>query len=145
MVLQTQIFFRLEKSGSANPDCFSVSIKVVDQKNRWVYTINYLFSICKTTFQEPLLQKTCKKVHLQGPCSLRPCSSRPYCFHPTQTKLTKKENVKYVMYVMYVIYVTSVFLLSLWQRLFIFRTYIFHRHKQPIFKEILLDDTPRVW
>ena len=29
-----------EKSGSANSDFFSGSRKVVDQKNRWVYTIN---------------------------------------------------------------------------------------------------------
>jgi hypothetical protein len=29
-----------EKNGSANLDCFSGSREVVDQKKRWVYTIN---------------------------------------------------------------------------------------------------------
>ena len=57
VVLQTWIFFRLEKSGSANLDFFSGwrkvvlqtwiffsgSRKVVYQKKRWVYTINPAF------------------------------------------------------------------------------------------------------
>jgi hypothetical protein len=34
----------LVKSGSTNSDVFSASRKVVDQKNRWVYTINPPFS-----------------------------------------------------------------------------------------------------
>ena len=36
--LVRKIWFK--KSGSANSDFFSGSRKVIDQKNRWVYTIN---------------------------------------------------------------------------------------------------------
>ena len=30
-----------------------------------------------------------KNVHLQGPCSLRPCISRPYCTYITETDTTE--------------------------------------------------------
>ena len=39
--LVRKIWFK--KSGSANSDFFSGSRKVIDQKNRWVYTINTPF------------------------------------------------------------------------------------------------------
>ena len=67
VVLQIQIFFfRLEKSGSANSDFFSGSRKVVDQKNRWVYTINppFLDSV------EPLFQNHFSTLFQKSGCRL---------------------------------------------------------------------------
>ena len=53
-----------QKSGSADSDFFSGSIKVVDQKNRWVYTIKQLFQVATPLFKNHFcknVQKHAKK------------------------------------------------------------------------------------